>query len=179
MNDLLNKMKTGSAKQMAAWEAVNQLGILSDLKEYKPVLCGTIPIGIDTADSDLDIIMEVQDFEKFQRRLNKLYSHYNDYRIKRLFIRGMEVSKANFSYSGYQFELFGQAQPVNRQNAFLHMMIEHEILQKNPEMKEEVISLKKTGMKTEAAFCKLLGIEGDPYSGLIEYGDANGYLKRP
>nr|WP_272917296.1 DUF4269 domain-containing protein [Halobacillus litoralis] len=30
--------------------------------------------------------------------------------------------------------------------------------------------MKRKGIKTEAAFCHQLGIGGDPYLGLLEYG---------
>ncbi|WP_409254217.1 DUF4269 domain-containing protein [Bacillus sp. SCS-153A] len=179
MNELYKKMKTGSEKQIAAWEAVRDLGVLLDMSKYNPTLCGTVPIGIDTAGSDLDIIMEVHDFEKFEKRLVQLYSQYDGFKIKRTSIRGMKVTKANFTYMRFPFELFGQAMPVNRQNAYLHMIIEQRILNENPKMKEDVIKLKQRGMKTEPAFCKLLGIQGDPYMGLIRFGVMKGYINRP
>ncbi|WP_429663416.1 DUF4269 domain-containing protein [Bacillus gobiensis] len=32
-------------------------------------MCGTLPIGIDIEGSDLDIIMEVNDFNRFENRV--------------------------------------------------------------------------------------------------------------
>ncbi|WP_276310222.1 DUF4269 domain-containing protein [Bacillus salacetis] len=53
----------------------------------------------------------------------------------------------------FDFELFGQMVPVRKQNAWLHMIIEHEIQQRYPNLKEEVMDLKNDGLKTEPAFC--------------------------
>jgi len=56
-------------------------------------------------------------------------------------------------------------------------MIEYELLQRDPRMRERVISLKKQGYKTEPAFCKLLNISGDPYEGLLLYGVEEGIVQ--
>jgi len=50
------------------------------------------------------------------------------------------------------------------------MVIEHLIMEQFPNIRREVIHLKKQGYKTEPAFCKILGLDGDPYDSLIEYG---------
>jgi hypothetical protein len=68
--------------------------------------------------------------------------------------------------------------PVYTQNAYLHMVIEHSILKSWPELKKQVIHLKRVGHNTEEAFCKLLGISGDPYEKLIRYGIEEGIISR-
>jgi hypothetical protein len=170
MNALYEQMKTGSPKQQAAYEAIQSLNVMNELHHFHPLVCGTIPIGIDIPTSDLDIIMEVEDFQLFEKEVHRLYSGNEDFGMKRKVIRGIQVVKANFTYSDFEFELFGQAQPVYNQNAYLHMVIEHSILKSRPEMKQEVILLKMGGCKTEEAFCKLLGIVGNPFEELIRFG---------
>lgn len=163
-------MATGNKKQQEAYAAIRQLGILKQLKSYTPVLCGTLPIGIDITGSDLDIIMEVHDFALFEEKVKTLYSNQKNFKIERLTIRGREVVKANFIFDDFEFELFGQAKPVHKQYAYLHMIIEHHLMKKDPSLKGKVIKLKKQGYKTEPAFCKILNITGDPYLGLIQFG---------
>ncbi|WP_377892255.1 DUF4269 domain-containing protein [Alkalihalobacillus sp. R86527] len=160
-------MKTGTKKQKRAYRAISELEIMKDLKAYHPVLCGTIPIDIDIESSDLDIVMEVNDAEAFETKIRNLYSSKDSFKVKRTTIRGNEIIKATFVFQHFEFELFGQAQPVHTQFAFLHMVIEFELMKKYPGLKDGVIELKKQGYKTEPAFCKLLEIEGDPYEGLI------------
>ncbi|WP_070119498.1 DUF4269 domain-containing protein [Bacillus marinisedimentorum] len=170
-------MKTGNQKQMNAYKAIDELRILEDLRLYKPVLCGTIPIGIDVESSDLDIIMEVKELKSFQQKLYDLYGRQHRFTLEKKMIRERQVVKANFMFKGFMFELFGQDQPVHNQNAYLHTLIEDELLRKNPPLKNQVITLKKRGYKTESAFCVLLGISGDPYAGLIRYGIEEGIIK--
>ncbi|WP_270181354.1 DUF4269 domain-containing protein [Alkalihalobacillus sp. CinArs1] len=167
---LFSSMKFGSEKQKSAYRAIAVLGIMKDLQAYHPVLCGTIPIGIDLDSSDLDIVMEVNDAEEFERKVTELYGTKDEFRLKRTMVRGRTIIKANFWFQGFEFELFGQAEPVHNQYAFLHMVIEYELMKKQPGLKERVVELKEQGHKTEPAFCRLLGIAGDPYEGLIQYG---------
>jgi hypothetical protein len=178
VNELYELMKTGSMKQQAACEAIESLNVMNELHHYHPLVCGTIPIGIDISTSDLDIIMEVKDFQIFEKELHYLYSLNENFRIKRRIIGGLQVVKANFTYKDFEFELFGQVKPVYTQNAYLHMVIEHSILKSWPELKKQVIHLKRVGHNTEEAFCKLLGISGDPYEKLIRYGIEEGIISR-
>ncbi|WP_413465989.1 DUF4269 domain-containing protein [Metabacillus litoralis] len=177
MIDLFEGMKTGNRKQQDAYSVIMELNIFHELRTYNPVLCGTLPIGIDVEGSDLDIIMEVQELEHFTEQLQTLYNNKDNFTLKRTIIRGREVVKATFFFNNFEFELFGQTQLVHKQNAYLHMIIEHKLLQKVPNLKEKVINLKIQGYKTEEAFCKLLDITGDPYEGLIRLGVEEGIVK--
>jgi len=132
------------------------------------VLCGTVPIAIDIENSDLDIIMEVYDFDAFKRRTLELFGSYDKFELQEKLIRSTPTIKVNFNYGGFMFELFGQPQAVTHQNAYRHMIIEHHLLNLYPDMREEIIRLKKAGMKTEPAFAQVLGLAGDPYEELLK-----------
>ncbi|KLV27102.1 DUF4269 domain-containing protein [Niallia circulans] len=174
--DTPDYLQGGSAKQQQAYLALKKLKINEILHSYKPILCGTIPIGVDIESSDLDIIMEVYEFEIFSQIVIDYFGKMNHFRLKRLMIREVEVIKANFYFDGFEFELFGQPIPVKQQYAYLHMIIEHAVLRINPSVKEEVLIRKKQGYKTEPAFCQVLGLKGDPYQALIEYGKAKRFI---
>ncbi|MBP2078756.1 DUF4269 domain-containing protein [Oceanobacillus polygoni] len=173
----ISYLKQGNTRQYRAYKAIKQLNILKDLMDYTPILCGTIPIGVDVKDSDLDIILEVNDFNHFKTRIIKLYGEHEAFTIKQIRIRDTPVIKTNFHYSGFEFELFGQAKPVHKQYAYLHMIIEYHLLKEMPKLREKVIHLKRQGMKTEPAFCEILGIKGDPYERLIEIGIEKGIIE--
>jgi hypothetical protein len=169
--DSLRMLKEGTEKQQRAYKAIHQLNIMNDLAEYNPIVCGTLPLGIDVKGSDLDVIMEVYDGEDFKQKVHQLYQSQTGFRWKDSFIRGRNVVKANFHFNGFEFELFGQSQAVSEQNAYVHMIIEYELLKKYPTIREKVIRLKQQGVKTEPAFCQVLGISGDdPYEDLLVYG---------
>jgi hypothetical protein len=167
-------LKNGTTSQKRAYKSIKQLGIMEEFKDLTPILCGTVPLDIDCKGSDLDIIMEVKDFDQFKIRVIKQYGNMQNFKLKVLTIRGELSIKANFIYSGFEYELFGQSKPVKEQYAYQHMIIEHVLLEKFPHIRDVIIMLKKQGYKTEPAFCKVLGIEGDPYEGLVEYGRKQG-----
>lgn len=166
----IDYLKDGNSNQQLAYRTISRLNIMDDLKEFTPILCGTIPIGIDIEGSDLDIITEVHDFMYFEKLIRSFYGSQNDFNISRSFVRDVPVITANFNFEEFEIEIFAQAIPVQKQNAYLHMLIEHSIMKQFPNIRNEVIKLKKQGYKTEPAFCMVLGLTGDPYDSLIEYG---------
>lgn len=176
MLDKIDYLQLGNEKQIHAYKAISSLGIMENLAEYNPILCGTFPLEIDIVGSDLDIIMEVFDFLPYEKRVETLYGGKENFNIKKLLIREVPVIKANFIFDGFEFELFAQPQSVKEQYAYLHMIIEDSLMKQFPNIRVEVIQLKMQGFKTEPAFCKVLGLEGDPYESLLNYGRSVGII---
>ncbi|SDZ42636.1 protein of unknown function [Evansella caseinilytica] len=172
----LSNLQNGTKRQRQAYAAITELGVFADLAEYQPVLCGTIPLNIDVEGSDLDIIMEVADLIRYEHRLQALYGKLEAFSLKKTRIRERNVVKANFLFQDFEFELFGQHQPVFQQYAYLHMVIEEALLREEAGLREKIVRLKQKGVKTEPAFCEILGLEGDPYEALLEYGRKNGII---
>jgi hypothetical protein len=173
----IHYLKSGNEKQRHALRAMTELGIFEDMAEYNPVLCGTVPIGIDVDGSDLDIVMEVHDFIRFSNTAVSLYQGFEGFACKEKILKSIPTIKVNFFFGGFQFELFGQPVPVEQQNAYRHMLVEHYLLTKYPKIKQDVIMLKKQGIKTEPAFARILGLEGDPYEELLLL-EKNGLCER-
>ncbi|WP_316245318.1 DUF4269 domain-containing protein [Gracilibacillus timonensis] len=132
MFEAIDYLQNGNTRQQQAHQAIQRLQLLEALREYQPALCGTIPIGIDIASSDIDIIMEVHDHPLFAAKIKALYSDQIFFTIKGTPIRGKYVTKANFRYQGFDVELFGQQQPVQQQHAYRHMVIEKHLLDQHP-----------------------------------------------
>ncbi|MED2186987.1 DUF4269 domain-containing protein [Bacillus wiedmannii] len=163
-------LQSGNEKQQKVYDVLNKLNIMEDLILYSPVLCGTIPIRIDTLQSDLDIVMEVHNFDVFEQEMRSLYGSYKGFKIKKKKIKTTESIKVNFEFEGFKFELFAQPKPVRNQNAYRHMIVEHMLLIQHPHLREEILRLKENGLKTEPAFAQVLNIDGDPYDELILLG---------
>ncbi|MED2040130.1 DUF4269 domain-containing protein [Bacillus wiedmannii] len=163
-------LQSGDEKQQKVYDVLNKLNIMEDLILYSPVLCGTIPIRIDTLQSDLDIVMEVHNFDVFEQEMRSLYGSYKGFKIKKKKIKTTESIKVNFEFEGFKFELFAQPKPVRNQNAYRHMIVEHMLLIQHPHIREEILRLKENGLKTEPAFAQVLNIDGDPYDELILLG---------
>lgn len=161
-------LKTGNDRQKMAFLILTKLKVLEKLKAYQPILTGTIPIGIDLPESDLDIICECKNHKEFSNTLIALFSDKDNFAIKTKSLNGIVVTIAKFLTESFEIEIFGQDCPTSHQNAYKHMLVEHKILNaKGDTFKKNILKLKKQGLKTEPAFAKLLGLKGDPYKALL------------
>lgn len=166
----INYMKEGNELQKQLYHILVSHQIMNKLSDYQPVITGTIPIAINIATSDVDIILYATDLESLRNTLVANFSHFTDFKIYTDDIYSTVVVMAGFTLNGFCFELFAQAIPTTDQHAYLHMIKEYEILQQQPEsFRQEIIKLKQSGIKTEPAFAQLLGLEGNPYEALLNY----------
>lgn len=168
----IDYLQSGNERQRRAYDQLTKLGIFEVLSVYHPLLTGTIPIGIDLPESDLDIICACSDHEKFAKELISHFSNEADFSIRTSIWGGLTSTIATFRSEDFELEIFGQNCPTHLQNAYRHMIIEHRILsERDTSFKLEIIQLKREGMKTEPAFAKLLGLTGDPYAALLDFYD--------
>jgi hypothetical protein len=167
--DDIDYLKTGTLKQQQAYRLLTDNSIMDLLKDYDPILAGTIPLNIDIEGSDLDILCQFTDQEKFMNSLQNFFSEFRNFSLRQVVINEQTVV-ANFYIDNFEVEIFGQAVPVKEQAGYKHMIIEYKILQeKGEEFRDQIIALKKQGYKTEPAFAKLLDLKGDPYISLLDY----------
>lgn len=160
----IDYLKTGNAKQKRAYEVLTKYKIFENLSHYSPLLAGTVPIEIDVEGSDLDIICEVEDKNEFEKFLLQILPKNIEVNIE----NGENAIVVNFMLEEFSVEIFGQNKPTKQQNAYRHMMAEYKILQeKGEDFKQNIIELKKKGIKTEPAFGILLGLE-NPYEDLLK-----------
>ncbi|KFE97489.1 hypothetical protein IX39_19600 [Chryseobacterium formosense] len=164
----LDYLKIGNERQRIIYEVLTKYKIFDILKNYSPILAGTIPIEIDIEESDLDIICEVKDKVEFEKFLIQAFKDF-DLNIEIFKINNEKSLVCNFKLEEFSIEIFGQNKPTTQQNAYLHMIAEYKILQeKGEKFKQKIIDLKKQGMKTEQAFGMLLHLE-NPYEDLLKF----------
>ena len=169
----IDYLERGNDRQRKVYKFLIESEILEILKEYTPILTGTIPICIDLPDSDLDIICECNDHDTFCNWLKLHFGKFEDFKLWTNSFYGVKASVASFKSDSFKVEIFGQDITTVQQNAYRHMIIENEILLENDsDFKNEIIRLKTTGLKTEPAFAKLLGLNGDSYLELLKF-DSN------
>ncbi len=163
-------LKKGSANQKKIYHIIKSYKIWEILKDHKPVLVGTIPIGIDTPSSDVDIICEVNDHDHFKRLLISSYCQKSDFEVKTKELRGVISTICRFTIEDKHIEIVGQPLEPTKQVAYLHMIIEDRILNYyGLAFKKKIVELKMQGYKTEPAFAILLGLTSDPYLELLKY----------
>ncbi|WP_426792028.1 DUF4269 domain-containing protein [Sphingobacterium sp. WOUb80] len=163
----IDYLKTGNEVQRKTYRLLHDYQIVDCLKDYDPIVVGTIPIQIDVAGSDVDIILYVQDYDVLERMLCFNFSRHAHFQLQRA---ESNVILCSFSIEERLFEIYATDKATENQNGYLHMLKEYEIIQlRDEEFAEQVRGLKRSGIKTEPAFCRLLGIEGDPYTELLLY----------
>lgn len=172
MTDFTNieYLKSGNMRQKKAYQELKQLDIFDKLKAYNPILTGTIPIDIDIPDSDLDIICECANHSKFSSIVTRHFGHKNGFKITSSQWNGIKATIAKFRIDSFEIEIFGQNIRTEQQNAYKHMLIEYQVLNKmGKDFRISIRKLKQEGLKTEPAFAKLLGLTGNPYEELLKF----------
>jgi len=165
----ISYLRAGNERQREAFRALHSLGVFDILRDYTAVLVGTVPIGIDVEESDLDIVCEAQDLDAFARRVTSAFSRWEGFQIKRKRIKGVPSVVVGFVHAGFRVEIFGQPQPVREQHAYRHMVVEARLLAIGGEQaRREVQRLKRDGLKTEPAVAHYFNLDGDPYEVLLE-----------
>ena len=161
-------LKSGSPTQRAAWDCLESLNLLTQLKEFDPLLAGTIPIGLNIEGSDLDVLCCFKQADYFRSVVEELFSDKKGFTIKEKTLNQQRSIIASFFAQGFKIELFGQKTPTEKQPAWRHMIKEWELLNKyGDKLKSQVIALKRDGYATEEAFAIALNLKGDPYEAVL------------
>lgn len=170
MIDFINieYLRYGTDKQIKSYKILKNYRILEILSYFNPILTGTIPINIDIDNSDLDIICNLKDKNLFVKLINDNFKDFNEFKISEKKIQNLDTILINFYADDMPVEIFAQPLDTLEQYSYKHMIVEYLILNKYGEsFRKEIISLKNQGYKTEPAFAKLLNIEGDPHTELL------------
>lgn len=161
-------LKGSTIKQVQAYHLLTKHNILSQLDKYDPLLVGTIPINIDIETSDLDIICCYTGKQAFIATLETLFSHHPNFILQQ--DPDKDAVIATFFLDNFEIEIFGQNIPTIQQDAYRHMIIEHEIIiERGESFRQQIVALKRQGNKTEPAFGLLLGLTENPYQQLLHY----------
>lgn len=165
----IDYLKSGNPRQKLAYKELIDLEIFEILKRYKPILAGTLPIEIDLPESDLDIICHCRNHTEFSEFLTQHYGNQTHFKITSKTYKGIKSTIAKFATENFELEIFGQDKPSAEQNAYQHMLIEYRVLkEKGAAFRAEILKLKAQGLKTEPAFAKLLGLQGNPFDELLK-----------
>ncbi|MEY4669896.1 MAG: hypothetical protein RL518_2595 [Pseudomonadota bacterium] len=163
----ISYLMDGTERQRSAFANLRESRVLQHLRAYDPVLVSTVCLDIDIASSDLDIICEAHDLDLFLSSVTSFFSSFQGFHVHRVG-SGEPYIVAQFLYKGWEYEVFGQGIPVERQNAFRHLVqIDRVLSCGGEEVREAIRALKEGGLKTEPALAHLLGLKGDPYQAVL------------
>lgn len=139
------------------------------LAPFEPTLVGSFPLGLQVAGSDIDVICHAAELADFERVLAAwlMARAITAHDWTRDGSRG--AVSVRFDGLGTPIEVYCEKVAVLEQLGFRHLLIEGRLLTiGGAALRSRVRTLKAGGLKTEPAFARVLGIEGDPYSGLLE-----------
>ena len=163
----------GNERQQAAYRILTELRLFEQLATYNPILVGTFPLDLDIPGSDLDIICHTADVPAWikeqsamLRAINKPF-HAEIHKTDRA--NGKIQGTIGFIHRGFPIELYGEETPSKLQNGYRHMAVEYRVLELLGDAAAVLVrQWKLSGLKTEPAFARLLGLPGDPYAALLE-----------
>ncbi len=172
----ISYLQKGNNRQQQAYHTLTNHYILLKLKEFTPILTGTIPININIESSDLDIICYFVNRERFIKSIIRNFENEEKFIIKEWQDSDKDTIVANFFVDDFEIEIYGQNIPVQQQMAYRHMVIEYNLLkQYGEEFRQKIIELKRQGYKTEPAFALALELKGDPYTELLKFEEDNNF----
>lgn len=172
-------LSNGNPRQQMAYRALVEHGVMDALKPFHPVLCGTVPLGIDIASSDLDVICEARDLGAFEQTLRRAFSHLPGFAAHLTQVDGFTTCICTFTAGGFAVEVFAQPRPVTDGNAYRHMVVEARLLGlAGGTAADSIRQLKEGGLKTEPAFAAFFGLAGDPYAALLDLYSASDAVLR-
>jgi len=167
--DVMTHLASGNERQQDAYRVLQSSGLLSILAAYHPYPAGTVPIDIDIPGSDLDLLCEAADLEAFEILVHRHLGGMQGFRCDRGDGAGQRpYVTCSVEIRNWPIEIFAQSLSVRRQNAYIHMLVEWELLQLwGAAGHREIRKLKLEGWKTEPAFAAVLGLQGDPYDAML------------
>jgi hypothetical protein len=170
----IDYLQHGNDRQRQVYSILANNKVLSKLKQFDPIIVGTIPIKIDIENSDLDIICSFADKQEFQKSITDNFSNERNFTIREQSNLDTFAIVANFFLEGFEIEIFGQTIPTKQQFAYRHLIVEHNLLNKYGEaFRQQIIELKRQGYKTEPAFAIALNLTGNPYTELLKFETTN------
>ncbi len=164
----IDYLQNGTTRQRAACTTLINLRTFDVLRDFSPVLVGTIPINIDIPDSDVDVICRVKSTEPFISIVQTAYGQHKGFQIKQDLTNGLPIV-VYFETQDFPIEVYAEDCPVIQQRAYIHMVVAYRLLCLAGESARTAIrQLKRNGLKTEPAFARYFGLAGDPYERLLE-----------
>ncbi|MGL5795867.1 MAG: DUF4269 domain-containing protein [Waterburya sp.] len=152
-------------KKMQAKKAIEKSMVLDKLIEYSPTVVSTILVGFDTQDSDIDIICTYIDQKRYIEHIKNNFSQNNAF----AFLKKDDFVLFQFAFDGFLLEVYGEQNPIQKQNAYRHFKIMERISKIGGDNVQKIIrELKQNDVKTEAAIAAIFQLSGNPFEAVLE-----------
>jgi len=143
--------------------------IFKHLAEFDPKWVGSIPLNVHGPGADADICCHGGDLDDFQATLKRTFGHIVGYQVSDSAYLGERSIIAKFTIEALPIEVYGRTRPVETHESYIHWLAEDRLLKRAEEkLRNDVRSIKRTGLKTEPAFAQCLKLGGDPFTELLK-----------
>ncbi|MBM3650722.1 MAG: DUF4269 domain-containing protein [Alphaproteobacteria bacterium] len=150
--------------QRAAATAITQTRILQVLEAYAPLIVGTLPIDVHLPGSDLDIVCCAKSPGKFKALLRQRFGAWPRFAVRTTTLQQHPAVVCRFTCGSTLFEIVGMPVETSRQRAYIHLMVEADLLRlAGRRARVAIRRLKRQGLKTEPAIALCFGLGGKPY----------------
>jgi predicted metalloenzyme YecM len=153
------------------FQALINSEILNRCRRYSPLIAGSFPLGVETLDSDVDVLLCSDDLDEALDHLKNCFDSYPDFAIYQStpVDSGSEFGMVRFLADEVIFEIYVESTETLRQRAYRHFQVEERLLKLGgSDFRGRIMEFRKNGLKTELAFGAALKLKGDPYLKLIE-----------
>lgn len=161
--------RTGARMNACSYiDAINRTGIFDILAPFDPHIVGTLPLGISLPDSDIDIVCHAPDPNAAAEPVWTAFSAADGFALYRWSVKGRPMI-AKFAAEGWPFEVFVSPEPVADQAGWQHFVVERRLLDlAGFSLRDQIMTLRMRGIKTEPAFATALGLPGHPYQAMSD-----------
>ena len=150
---------------------LQNLELFARLRPYRPLISGSLPLELEVADSDVDVLCYASDLGDFLRDVRENFGQRDNFQSKEATVNGLQTAIVEFQAFGKTWQIFAQAKAPVQQVAHQHLQIESRLLSMaGDRARAQIRRLKEGGDKTEPAFAKYFAIDGDPYAELLHLG---------
>ena len=161
-----DRLASGSDRQRLVHGVLERARVLELLAPASPEVVSSHCVGLDLADSDIDVACHLESLDRGLRWLQSLFRDRERFRQE----QSRDSVVVAFEAEGFEIEVFGQSVPVEEQRGYRHLKLHARLLALGGEtLRQEVLRLKRSGVATEPAMAKALGLEfEDPFERLLE-----------
>lgn len=129
-----------------------------------------MPLGLRTADSDIDVLVQVADLDAFAAQMHAAHGAQEDFVMYRRAATdaGPEALVVRIETAAWPVEITAQSCPTVDQISYRHYAVLNRLLRLGgSDLREDVLARKEEGVSTEQAFADALGLEGDVSTALL------------
>ena len=150
------------------FNAIADSNLLRSFRPYTPFIIGDFALGVETKNSELDILMYAEDQNLLESSLKSHYENHDEFESLRSFVDGNETLMINFFQNHIAFAIFAQNHPITSQKGYRKFLAIERLLKIGGDIfKETVMGIRMDGTKSETAITESLGIQADPSDQLL------------